>query len=121
MMDWTPPPPLACSLTPIHAPTPRTIENDTQSRVDDVARRISAAVLWPWMIRPLLIGLALFVGLLRADRDWRTTLTACMVVFVGLTVFLGIQRDTLPGIDCYIHFGWRFLFVRVRNYKQFIT
>ena len=23
MMDWTPPPPLACSLTPIHAPTPR--------------------------------------------------------------------------------------------------
>ena len=22
MMDWTPPPPLACSLTPIHAPTP---------------------------------------------------------------------------------------------------
>ena len=21
-MDWTPPPPLACSLTPIHAPTP---------------------------------------------------------------------------------------------------
>ena len=21
MMDWTPPPPLACSLTPIHAPT----------------------------------------------------------------------------------------------------
>ena len=24
MMDWTPPPPLACSLTPIHAPTPLT-------------------------------------------------------------------------------------------------
>ena len=23
MMDWTPPPPLACSLTPIHAPTPQ--------------------------------------------------------------------------------------------------
>ena len=23
MMDWPPPPPLACSLTPIHAPTPR--------------------------------------------------------------------------------------------------
>ena len=22
MMDWSPPPPLACSLTPIHAPTP---------------------------------------------------------------------------------------------------
>ena len=22
MMDWTPPTPLACSLTPIHAPTP---------------------------------------------------------------------------------------------------
>ena len=22
MMDWTPPPPLACSLTPIHGPTP---------------------------------------------------------------------------------------------------
>ena len=22
MMDWTPPPPRACSLTPIHAPTP---------------------------------------------------------------------------------------------------
>ena len=22
MMDWTPPPPLACSRTPIHAPTP---------------------------------------------------------------------------------------------------
>ncbi len=25
MMDWTPPPPLACSLTPIHAPTPLTV------------------------------------------------------------------------------------------------
>ena len=25
MMDWTPPPPLACSLTPIHAPTPKNI------------------------------------------------------------------------------------------------
>ena len=27
MMDWTPPPPLACSLTPIHAPTPSTANN----------------------------------------------------------------------------------------------
>ena len=27
MMDWTPPPPLACSLTPIHAPTPLFVEN----------------------------------------------------------------------------------------------
>ena len=27
MMDWTPPPPLACSLTPIHAPTPFIADN----------------------------------------------------------------------------------------------
>ena len=27
MMDWTPPPPLACSLTPIHAPTPNWLFN----------------------------------------------------------------------------------------------
>ena len=27
MMDWTPPPPLACSLTPIHAPTPTGFRN----------------------------------------------------------------------------------------------
>ena len=26
MMDWTPPPPLACSLTPIHAPTPQEVD-----------------------------------------------------------------------------------------------
>ena len=28
-MDWTPPPPLACSLTPIHAPTPLFRTNTT--------------------------------------------------------------------------------------------
>ena len=31
MMDWTPPPPLACSLTPIHAPTPLIRRNDIKS------------------------------------------------------------------------------------------
>ena len=30
MMDWTPPPPLACSLTPIHAPTPRLYKDGDQ-------------------------------------------------------------------------------------------
>ena len=32
MMDWTPPPPLACSLTPIHAPTPLSVANDERFR-----------------------------------------------------------------------------------------
>ena len=27
MMDWTPPPPLACPLTPIHAPTPPIVDD----------------------------------------------------------------------------------------------
>ena len=41
MMDWTPPPPLACALTPIHAPTP--IENATVDRTDRVLERWAAA------------------------------------------------------------------------------
>ena len=37
MMDWTPPPPLACSLTPIHAPTPI---------IEVKSCRASDAVIW---------------------------------------------------------------------------
>ena len=36
MMDWTPPPPLACSLTPIHAPTPIFVNAMHGHRIDYV-------------------------------------------------------------------------------------
>ena len=36
MMDWTPPPPLACSLTPIHAPTPLLVPNAAAEEVEEM-------------------------------------------------------------------------------------
>ena len=47
MMDWTPPPPLACSLTPIHAPTPYNLGNFLRRLV--LPRRIKH-----WSLRTLL-------------------------------------------------------------------
>ena len=41
MMDWTPPSPLACSLTPIHAPTPwidREVNKTPQESLDEGLR-----------------------------------------------------------------------------------
>ena len=48
MMDWTPPPPLACSLTPIHAPTPFS-EDKLRGALADLVNGISrcdAAEVW---------------------------------------------------------------------------
>ena len=44
MMDWTPPPPLACSLTPIHAPTPRTVDD---FRKDSLRELKKIKLAWP--------------------------------------------------------------------------
>ena len=62
MMDWTPPPPLACSLTPIHAPTPSYVQklerqvnasakqhreevNKLTERVEDLIKQQAEALL----------------------------------------------------------------------------
>ena len=58
MVDWTPPPPLACSLTPIHAPTPQFADQQGVERLDQHVRQlqIGAGVCdaeLPWVALPV--------------------------------------------------------------------
>ena len=72
----------------------RIIENDIRSRVEDTARRVSAATLWPWLIRPLLIGLGLFLGLLGGSWGLTTALAEKIQEQIGQVALLAVEIET---------------------------
>ena len=93
MMDWTPPPPLACSLTPIHAPTPR--------EYDKLARQCAAESLDSRSFLQQLCELELL------DREQRATerrikaakfpVTKSLDTF-NFPVLAGIEQEAGAGI-----------------------
>ena len=97
MMDWTPPPPLACSLTPIHAPTPNDANTIQEAFADYYRTTILSEETDPNKLHDLKAALdgyqvyadveidrlvTLYLG--GADRDQLDpVLDACVAVYKG--------------------------------------
>ena len=92
MMDWTPPPPLACSRTPIHAPTPPIFAAEIRKKRNGRMRALSG---WRWHLDEVFVKI-------NGERHylWRAVDQEGEV----LTAFVSKKRDRKAALKFLIEF-----------------